>query len=270
MYRVTDVRHDSRQRASRGLVRGTGAGTHFDGARFSTEAVRRGAVAVLAETSAPICRPSPSRSIRVDDVRLALAHRRRSGARPSDAQARPRRHHRHERQNDDRVAHGASHRRRGRRLRTPRDARLHVPRRHRRRVAHDARSGRLVAVRRARPRARRDAPRDGGVEHRAHASSRRRRDVRRRRVHEPDPRSPRLSRHDGRVRRRQSAPLLRFRSSVGDSERRRSIRRGAGRVRRRGSCTHGEPRRRLRTSTRSRRASTRPAFTRRFGFRPAK
>ena len=152
--------------------------------------------------------------------------------RPSERRPARRRHHRDQRQDDDQLSDGGDLRRGRRPLRPPRHGLLRR-RRHRARGApDDAGSDRLPA----------DAARDGdqrlrrlrrrGVVARAGAEARRPRPLRRRRLHQPDPRSPRLPPRHGLVLRGQ-APAVRPAAGRrdGGGERRRSLRPRAGRDR---------------------------------------
>ena len=122
--------------------------------------------------------------------------------------------------------------------------------------AHDARGDRPAGDVPAHGRRRRPRLRDGGLVARAQPQPRRRDPVRRRRVHEPDPGSPRLPRRHGGLLPRQ-APAVRGRASrAADREPRRPVRRQA-----RGGVRHGDVlggRRRARRSARPR-----PALRRR-------
>ena len=125
--------------------------------------------------------------------------------RPSERRPARRRHHRHQRQDDDQLPDGGDLRRGRRPLRPPRHGLLRRRRRRARRAADDAGSDRLPA----------HAARDGdqrlrrlrrrGVVARAGAEARRPRPLRRRRLHQPDPRSPRLPPRHGRRTSRPSA-----------------------------------------------------------------
>ena len=152
--------------------------------------------------------------------------------RPPERRPARRRHHRHQRQDDDQLSHGGDLRRGRRPLRPPRHGLLRRRRHRARGAADDAGSDRLPA----------DAARDGdqrlrrlrrrGVVARAGAEARRPRPLRRRRLHQPDPRSPRLPPRHGLVLRGQ-APAVRPAAGRrdGGGERRRSLRPRAGRRR---------------------------------------
>ena len=150
---------------------------------------------------------------------------RRRGAvlRRSDARARRRGDHGHERQDDDgvpaardphgrRAARGPAHEHRApRRRRAPRATGLNTP------EAID-----LQRLFRADARRGRHGVRDGGDVDRAGAGAARRDAVRRARVHEPDAGPPRLPRLDGGVLRRQARTVRAGRA--GGRERRRRVR----------------------------------------------
>ena len=125
-------------------------GQHADGAAFAAQAIARGAVADRRRDAAP--RPAPAcRGFARPDARLALAVLAADLLRPSErASCTRRRHHRHQRQDDDGVPAGVDLRRRRHAVRPHRHGRLpHRRRRSRRarRVAHDARgAGRAAAA----------------------------------------------------------------------------------------------------------------------------
>ena len=167
------------------------------------EAVARGARAVLWDPRRrPRARqPAPG----VPFVAVPRAARPRSAASPIASSARPRaahggRRHRHQRQDDLRLATRAGARALGAPRRLPRHARPGCP--------PDVAGGALTTPDaitrapqlRALARCRRDARRDGSVVARARPGARRRRAIRHRRVHQPDARSPRLPRHHGALR----------------------------------------------------------------------
>ena len=142
------------------------------------------------------------------------------------------RHHRHQREDDHVVRARLDLRGGGHQVRPDRDHRLPDRRSRARRAADDPRSARAAAdaARHAEGRLRR--LRDGGLVARARAAPRGPPALRRRHLHQPDPRSPRLPRRHGVVLLGQAAAL---RDSAGGrgrrDQRRRSARRGSGRGR---------------------------------------
>ena len=174
-----------------------------------------------SSSSAPSSRRSRSSSSR----RRACGDgdRGRRLLRRADARARGRRRHRHERQDDDRLPPllGA----RGRRAQS-RPAR-HGREQGRRRGApgrpHDARGDRPPAHLPRDARRRQPQRRARGVLACRRAAPARPRPLRRARVHEPEPGSPRLPRVDGGLLRGEAEALHRRRSAAGRRQRRRRL-----------------------------------------------
>ena len=201
---VTGVAYDSRTRSRPAPCSSRFAAPHADGAAFARDAVAAG-----RSRSSPKRRRLPASACPGSQVA-----RRAAGAggargrllRPSERGARARRHHRHERQDDDLVPAGVDLRGGG-----------HAA------AAASARSATASATAKSTPRARRRRRRicsgccarwstEGCgacvMEVSSHALALRRADhlrFARRHLHQPDPRSPRLPRRHGGVLRRRSA-----------------------------------------------------------------
>ena len=228
---VATVAHDSRA-VSPGSVFVAIRGQRADGAKFAADAVKRGAVAIVAESAAPGRLPG---AVDQDDGRAPRARGAgRHLLRPAERLAHGRRRHRHERQDHDHLPAGVGLRRRRDAVRADwhRDVPHRIGRgRRARRVAHDAGSIRNPAAPPGDGRSRLQGVRDGSLVARARAAPRGQHAVRRRDFHQPDPRPSRFSRRHGAVLRRQ-APAVRDAAGrrAGDRQRGRSQGRGARRL----------------------------------------
>ena len=200
---VSGVAYDSRSVTSNALFVGL-KGQKADGALYAQEAVRRGALAVVSEDP-----PSGwHRRSLAAGARCAAGTRgvRRGVLRPSQRRAHARRHHRHQRQDDDLVCARRDFRSRGDQMRARRHRRLSHRRQRVRRGAHHTRGARAAADAARHGDAGMRCMRDGGVIARARSAARRPPALRRRHLHEPDPRSPRLPwRHGGLLHRKTTA-----------------------------------------------------------------
>ena len=134
---VTGIAYDSRT-VTPGQVFVALKGQHADGTAFARQAIERGAAAVVSEQPAPDGVHVPWAI--VDDARLALAVLAAAFYRDPSREMRVDRHHRHQRQDDDRLSDRLDLRRRRHPLRHPRHGRLPHRRRGARSDAHDARS----------------------------------------------------------------------------------------------------------------------------------
>ena len=203
---VTAIAYDSRQ-VKPGAVFVALRGVNADGARFVPQAIANGAIAVVAETAAA------GRRRRALDPGAQRARGARGAGRgvlrQPERGAGARRHHRHERQDDHvlRARRRSSRRRASSAAASARSATASAaasstpPRTtpeapELQRMLRDMLDGRLRRLR------------DGGVVARAGAAARRQPAIRRRHLHQPDARSPRLPRRHGVVLRRQ-APAVR-------------------------------------------------------------
>ena len=188
---VTGIADDSRA-VEPGNVFVALKGLHVDGARFATQAIERGAVAVVSEADAPPAAAVPWTT--VTDARLALGAAGRRVLPASERRDAGGRHHRHQRQDDDRVSAGLDFRSGADSLRTAGDrCQPDRQRRARGHANHSRGAGRSrAAARDGRRRLRR--VRDGSVVARLVAAAGRRHLVRGRGVHQPDARPSRLPR----------------------------------------------------------------------------
>ena len=170
----------------------------------------------------------------VPDARLALARARRSRCRAPERRAAGRRHHRHQRQDDDGYLLRSIFEAAGIKCGLLGTVVYSIGDRGSRGHAHDAGSARRAADAARRCSTTAAGPRVMEVSsHALSLQARRRHRVRGRRLHEPDARPPRLPRRHGGVLRGQAAAV---RDAAGRGARRRQPRRSAGR--RRSSSAH--------------------------------
>ena len=198
------------------------AGAKDDGLRFVGDALASGAAAIMAERIPPMPLPDGVAFIRVDDARRALALA--CGQILFAPAGSDRRDHRHQRKDVGRRLHasdldgarpaGGEHR----------DRRAGIPDARGLRLAHHPRPGGAAPLARRACRRRRDAPCDGSVIARPRSAPARRRSGGGRRLHQSQPRPPRLSSDAGRLSRRQAQAVHR-------SDRSRRCRRGRRRPR---------------------------------------
>ena len=220
-----------------------------DGHDFAADAVERGARRPRRE---PAARPRRARGARRRRPRRD-GHRRRALPRRPDGDAPGRRDHRHEREDDHDVPPAPAPRGGGRPLRPAREREHDRRRRAAARDPHHAGGDRPPGDVRGDARRGRRGVRDGGLLARARAAPRRRRAVRGRGVHQPQPGPPGLPPGHGELLRGQGAavrgvPRRRAdrgrRRRLGRPARRAAPRRGHGLARRaRGLAGGGHPRR---------------------------
>ncbi len=170
---VASVVHDSRA-VTNGSLFCCIPGALADGHDFAAVAVDAGAVALLCERTLPL---AVAQAV-VAQTRAAIGPVAAAFHGDPSRSLDGRRHHRHQRQDDDRSSAALDPRARGPRRRDHR---------HPHGRTHDARSVRPASATRAAARRRHHRRRDGGVVARARTASRRRHLVSRRRVHEPEP-----------------------------------------------------------------------------------
>ena len=174
---VTGVAYDSRTRRARRTSSSRLKGLHADGAAFARQALERGAVADRRRSSRAPADVRRARGLSVHGRAARAGAARGDVLSASERGDAGRRHHRHERQDDDGVSRGVDLRGGGHPVRRARHGGVPDRRRAPRRDTHDARGARRAAAapRDGRPRVRR--LRDGSVVARAGAPPRRRDDV---------------------------------------------------------------------------------------------
>ena len=226
---VTGVAYDSRH-VQPGDVFVALRGQHADGSTFVPEAIRRGAVAVIAQEEGP---STPGVAVGARDERPGRACRDCRGAAPRSEPAHVGGgHHGHQRQDDHRASDGVDFRSGWSQVRAARNGRLPHRQSDATRDTHDARGPRRAGAARGDGGKGLRCVRHGSIVARAGARPRRGHALRRRRLHEPDARSPGLPLgHGGLL--PGEAPSVRVASarSPGDHQCRRSPRDGAHRHR---------------------------------------